>query len=155
MAEVQLRHWHGLACRNVTGYHPGHFKYTQNWVPEDPALVRVEPALASVTLQHFIDKVYKNSPPGIMRAALVYMVMADLHVFMDGNSRTAFTWLNRELEWSGNMPAIFPEKHALKGSLHQALADVRHNGGDLSPLVDVIIQGQGNALRFCEELVAG
>ena len=84
-AELHLRHWHGLACQNEDGLQPGHFKYTQNRIPSNPAQRRVEPALASTTFRHFMSEIYSKQPPGYARAAVVYMAIVDLHLFTNGN----------------------------------------------------------------------
>lgn len=153
-AELHLRHWHALACREVPGYQAGHFKYTQNWVADNPLLRRVEPPLASATFRHFISEIYCKLPAGYARAAAVRMALSDLHLFADGNGRTTWTWLNRELEWAGLMPAIFPVSRNIKADHTQARREVRASGGDLSPLVDVFIRAQQFAQEFCAELKA-
>ena len=153
-AELHLRHWHALACRDVEGFLPGHFKYTQNWSPRSPLLKRVEPERASGTFRHFFSNVYSPLRPGLLRAAVVFMGVCDLHLFADGNGRVALTWLNRELEWAGLMPALFRRDLGIKGELGKAMREVRSNGSDLTPLVDVIIRAQHYALEFCAELTA-
>ncbi len=151
-AEVHLRHWHALACRDMAGFLPGHFKYTQNWSTRSPTLQRVEPALASATFQHFIATMYATLEPGLLRAAIVFMTLCDLHPFADGNGRVALVCLNRELEWAGLMPALFRRELGLKGELGDTMKAVRANGGDLSPLVAVITHAQRYAQEFCAEL---
>jgi tetratricopeptide (TPR) repeat protein len=151
-AELHLRHWHLLACRELEGFLPGHFKYTQNWSTTSPTLKRVQPAMASGTFRRFITQMYNTLPPGLLRAAVVFMAVTDLHPFADGNGRVAITWLNRELEWAGLMPALSSRELGLKGELGDALKTVRTNGGDLSPLVAVIVRAQHHALEFCAEL---
>ncbi len=151
-AELHLRHWHALACYQLADFNPGHFKYTQNWIPDNPTVRRVEPALASATFSSFIRDIYSKLAPGYARAAVVQMALADLHLFEDGNGRIAFTWLNRELEWAGLMPALFNRKLGLKGELRKARREVRSRGGDLSPMVTVIISAQHYAREFCTAL---
>ncbi len=152
-AELHLRHWHALACRNLDGFQPGHFKYTQNWVASHPTVRRVEPALASATFRHFISTIYSELPAGYARAAVVYMALLDLHLFADGNARLAFSWLNRELEWAGLMPAILPNNWGLNGALGDVLNEVRLQG-DVSPIIAVLIRAENYARTFCAELVA-
>lgn len=151
-AEAQLRHWHALACRDLEGFLPGHFKYTQNWSTRSPLLKRVEPALASGTVRHFVADIYAGLPPGLLRAAIVFMAVCDLHPFADGNGRVAMLWLNRELEWAGLMPAVFSRERGLKGELGRVMHEVRTNGGDLSPLLAAITRAQREALAFCQAL---
>lgn len=151
-AELHLRHWHALACRNVPMFVPGHFKYTQNWVVRSPTLQLVDPAMASGTFRHFIKDIYHDVPPGIARATVVYMAVCDLHAFGDGNGRVALTWLNRELEWAGLMPALFGRDLGIKGKLGNAMREVRNNNGDLAPIYPVIIDAQSYAREFCSEL---
>jgi tetratricopeptide (TPR) repeat protein len=153
-AELHLRHWHALACREVAGFLPGHFKYTQNWVTRSPTMKRVEPALASGTFRHFIATMYPALEPGLLRAAIVFMAVLDMHPFADGNGRVALVWLNRELEWAGLMPALFRRDLGLKGELGAAMKTVRTNGGDLTPLLAVIKRGQDFAREFCAQLAA-
>ncbi len=150
-AELHLRHWHALACKNLDGFQPGHFKYTQNWVASHPTVRRVEPALASATFRHFISDIYGKLPAGYVRAAVVYMAMLDLHLFADGNARIGFAWLNRELEWAGLMPAILPNNWGLNGALTEVLNEVRAKG-DVSPIIAVLMRAQHYAEQFCTEL---
>jgi hypothetical protein len=152
-AELHLRHWHALACKNLDGFKPGHFKYTQNWVASHPTVRRVEPALASATFRQFISKIYSMLPPGYPRAAVVYMAMLDLHLFADGNARIAFAWLNRELEWAGLMPAILPHNWGLNGALTEVLNEVRAVG-DVAPIIAVLKRAQSYAAQFCAEITA-
>jgi len=149
-AEAALRHWHALACRGGVA---GHFKYTHNWTAESPDLKRVDPPLASATFQHFMRTLYPGFPPGPLRAAAVFMAVSDLHCFADGNGRLALTWMNRELEWRGQMPALFPGDLGRQGELGRAVRAVRATG-DLSPLLAVMARGQDVALQFCGELGA-
>ena len=111
----------------------------------------MQPALASGTFRHFVADLYSTLQPGVLRAAVVYMAVCDLHLFADGNGRVAITWLNRELEWAGLMPALFRRDFGLKGELGTAMKEVRSNGGDLSPLVASIVRAQYHALEFCAE----
>ncbi len=151
-AEVHLRHWHALCTRDIPHFMPGHFKYSQNGSARNPELPRVDPACASSTVQHFIREIYPTAPPGFGRAMLVFLAVTDLHPFADGNGRVAFTWMNRELAWAGQMPALFSEPLGFKGVLGDALRDVRNNGGDLTPMIAAIRAGQEHAHGFCAEL---
>ncbi len=112
----------------------------------------MEPALGSGTFRRFITDVYATLSPGLLRGSVVFMGVCDLHLFADGNGRVALTWLNRELEWAGLMPALFRHDLGIKGELGNAMKDVRTNGGDLAPLVAVITRAQQYALEFCAEL---
>lgn len=154
LAELRLRHWHALACRGIEGFLPGHFKYTQNWSTRSPTLKRVDPALASGTIRQFVTELYATLEPGLPRAAVAFMGLCDLHPFADGNGRIALTWMNRELEWAGQMPALFAREEGIKGELGKAMKEVRENGGDLTPLFDVIRRAQSGALEFCAALAA-
>ena len=151
-AELHLRHWHALACRELAGFLPGHFKYTQNLTTRSPTMKRVEPALASGTFRHFIATLYPAPKPGLLRAAIAFMALLDMHPFADGNGRVALVWLNRELEWAGLMPALFRRDLGLKGELGAAIKTVRGNGGDLAPLLSNINHAQQYAQEFCAEL---
>lgn len=153
-AELQLRHWHALACQEVIGFMPGHFKYTQNWAASNPGFQRVDPARASGTFRRFISDIYPDVQPGLARAAVVCMAICDLHLFTDGNGRIGMLWLNRELEWAGLAPALFSRELGIKGELGAARREVRNNGGDLSPLFSVIAAAQQYGLDFRAELAA-
>ncbi len=154
LAEVQLRHWHALTGVDLPDYSPGHFKYTQNWAAKNPTLKRVNPHQASATLQYFISDMYSQLRPGIVRAAVSFVAVLDLHCFADGNGRVLMTWLNRQLEWNGLMPALFHRDISLKGDLGKALRIARNQGGDLKPLLSVIHRGQAFAQQFLAELEA-
>ena len=151
-AELHMRHWHALAGREVPGFFPGHFKYTQNRTGTNPALKRVEPALASSTFRYFISDIYTDLEPGLIRAAIVWMTVCNLHPFSDGNGRVAMNWLNRELEWAGLMPTLFSSELGLKGELGKAMKVVRTNDGDLSPVLTVISKAQNYSVAFCNQL---
>lgn len=151
-AELHIRNWHALACRNVDGLMPGHFKYTQNWSRKAPLLRRVDPARTSGTFRRFVSDYYHDAPPGIARAAVVCMTVCDLHAFADGNGRIGITWLNRELEWAGLAPALFSAELGIKGKLGDARRAVRSNRGDLSSLIAVITEAQKFGIEFCGQL---
>ena len=151
-AELQLRNWHALACRDLSGFMPGHFKYVQNWMPSSPTLQRVDPAKASGTFRRFIGDLYQPTPPGLARAALVCMAVCDLHAFADGNGRLGITWLNRELEWAGLAPALFSRELGIRGKLGAARREVRSNRGNLESLVAVIREAQRFGCFFCSQL---
>lgn len=153
-AELHLRHWHALACREVEGFFPGHFKYTQNWSNRSPTIKRVEPVLASSTFRYFISDIYPEVEPGLIRAAVVWMAVCDLHPFADGNGRVAISWMNRELEWAGLMPALFAYELGLKKEMGVAMQRVRSGNGDLSPVLAVITRAQHYAVAFCNELAS-
>lgn len=150
--ESHLRHWHSLACQNQPGIIAGHFKYTQYWVPNDPTRRRGEPALCSATIRRFISEILDSIEPGYARAAAIMMAMSDIHPFADGNTRVSLTWMNRELEWAGMPPALFPLGTGLRDQLQRAMAQVRKKEGDLQPMVDVIQQGQQFSREFIKEL---
>ncbi len=151
-AELRLRHWHALACQGVDSILGGHFKYTQNWTARSPTLKRVNPSMASGTFRHFIEKTYCDFPPGIARVALIFMAVLDFHPFADGNGRVVLTWINRELEWAGLMPMIFTREQGIMGELGDAIIEVRGNGGDLTPVLAVMLRAQEFAGEFCQEL---
>ncbi|NND67562.1 MAG: tetratricopeptide repeat protein [Halioglobus sp.] len=154
LAEAHLRHWHSLCTRDVAGFMPGHLKYTPNGCGKSPTLPRVNPACASGTLQLFIRNMYPRMPAGMARGMLAFLAILDLHPFADGNGRVAMTWLNRELIWAGQMPALFSRDNSLKGALGAALRDVRNNGGDLTPMIAAIHTAQNYTRAFCEELAS-
>ena len=151
-AELHLRHWHALACQDVGSILGGHFKYTQNWTARSPTLKRVDPSMASGTFRHFIEKTYCEFPPGIARVALIFMAVLDFHPFADGNGRVVLTWINRELEWLDLMPMIFTREQGIMGELGDATLEVRGNGGDLTPLIDVMLRAQHFAREFCQKI---
>ncbi|MFK7975698.1 MAG: tetratricopeptide repeat protein [Halioglobus sp.] len=153
--EVHLRHWHSLSCQQQPGIYPGHFKYTRYWVPNEPTRRRGEPALCSATLRQFLNDGLEPLPPGVARAAALLMAMSEIHLFADGNTRTSITWMNRELEWAGMLPALFPLGTGLRDQLKYAMAQVRERNGDLKPMVKVIEQGQQFTREFLQELGGG
>lgn len=154
--ELHLRHWHGLSAKGLAGFSPGfspgHLKYTQNWAAKSPTLKRVEPAFASATLQCFLRDIYPALPAGLARAAVCFLAICDLHCFADGNGRVALTWINRLLEWHGEMPLLFTRELGMRGELGEAKRIARDNGGDPSPVIAVMQSAQQFARGFCEEL---
>ena len=110
------------------------------------------PPLASATFQHFMAQHYLQLRPGLTRAAVLLMVLTDLLCFDDGNGRVALTWMNRELEWAGLMPALLPSELGLQGNMGQAMRAVRAQDGNLSPLLAVLTRGQAFARELCDEL---
>ena len=150
-AEVHLRNWHALACKDVEGFTPGHFKYTQNWSARSPTLSRVDPSLCSGTIRYLISNIYNCLPSGLLRAVIVFLAIFDPHPFADGNARVGMIWMNRELEWAGLMPALFSNDLGFSGQLGEALVQIRNNGGSLAPLLAVINQAQQHAQDFCIE----
>jgi Fic family protein len=152
LAELHLRHWHALATRGIDGFLPGHFKYTQNWSTRYPTLKRVDPALTSGTFRQFTTELYAALQPGLLRATVAYIGFLDLHPFADGNGRVGLTWLNRELEWAGLMPALFPRDLSMKGEAGRKLKLARDGSGDLSGLLDVVRSAQLYAVEFSAAL---
>ncbi|NND65964.1 MAG: tetratricopeptide repeat protein, partial [Halioglobus sp.] len=150
--ETHLRHWHKLACNGVAGYHAGHFKYVRNVDLRSPSLPLVDPGATSSTFRIAAAKAYLNTQPGIERAAIAFLIVANLHLFGDGNGRVGMTWMNRELEWAGEMPVLCAEHLGLKGMFGHALRDVRDYGGDLTPMFDFIVAAQDYSKAFCTEL---
>ncbi len=150
--EVHLRHWHGLSVNGLADFSAGHLKYTQNWSAKSPTFKRVEPALASATLQCFMREIYPALPDGLARAAVCFLAICDLHCFEDGNGRVALTWINRLLEWNGEMPLLFTRELGMQGQLGEAKRIARTNGGDPSAVIAVMQRAQQFARGFCEEL---
>ncbi len=150
--EAHLRHWHRLCCDRVPGFQPGHFKYNRNVDYRNPDMALVDPGAASSTFRIAAEKAYLHAPPGVIRAAIAFLIVGDLHPFNDGNGRVGMAWLNRELEWAGEMPAVFALHLGAKGEFGKALYTVRTNGGDLTPILEAIGKAQDYAKRFCAEL---
>lgn len=152
VAEVNLRCWHSIASKDVPGFMPGHFKYSQNRVVGTQDIERVHPLKTSATLRAFITDIYRHMPQGMPRALISLMAVCDMHPFADGNARVAFIWLNRELENAGLMPALFSRDLSLKGDLGNAMTQVRHNPSDFTPLVNAINKAQIFARSFCDQV---
>ncbi len=151
-AEVAIRHWQALATHNLEGFMPGHFKYANNVLQSDRLMPRAEATATAQTFRQFIAECYCNLPPGLPRAALVLFAIIEIHPFVDGNGRTALTWMNRELEWAGLMPAVFTRPMGLRGELGKARRYVRRNPGDITPLLDAIRAGQALTGSIAEDL---
>lgn len=151
-AETYLRYWHLLATRGIADIVPGQFKMTRNQTRADLAKRRAEPHLAAGTFRRFISDIYAELPAGLPRGLVTIMAISDIHAFADGNGRLAMTWLNRELESTGQFPALFTRELGACGKRSDAMRKVRRSGGDLSFLVPVIIEAQQFARDFCVEL---
>ena len=150
--ETHIRHWHKLACNDVPGFMPGHFKYVRNLDHRSPTLPLVDPGATSGTFRVAAQNVYRAAKPGIESGVIAFLIILDLHLFGDGNGRVAMTWMNRELEWAGEMPILFTEELGPKGMLGGALSEVRKNGGDLTPMYEFIVTAQDHTRKFCLEL---
>jgi len=104
-AETCLRYWHALACRDLEGFLPGHFKITKNRA-DNPSVVRARPDRVTGSTRELLGKVAASVPDGLPRALLLLIGLLDIHPFADGNWRVAHGMMNRELERRGLMPAI-------------------------------------------------
>lgn len=151
-AESLLRLWHGMACRGLEDFLPGHFKINQNMVVRNPSITRAQPSRVAGSIRLLLGELRHSLPAGLPRALFLFLGVLDIHPFSDGNGRIALALMNRELECAGLMPTVFPSHLGLKGSLADAMVKVRHNGGDLSPLILPVLEGQHYASRFCNEL---
>jgi len=151
-AELNLRHWHALACRGVSGLHPGHLKYTRNQTLTNPLVHRAEPTQAAGTLRAFVKEIYPTLPPGLPRALVVWMAVLDIHGFADGNARVGLIWMNRELEWAGQTPLLFSRRAGITGALGEAVNALRRNRDDVTPLLECIGEAQRRSEAFCAEL---
>jgi Flp pilus assembly protein TadD len=155
-AELQLRHWHALATRGVPNTFPGHFKITTNEVFGQESKRRVRPHMVSGTVRYFFREIYAALPPGLPRGLVTMMAISDIHPFYDGNGRLAQTFLNRELEWTGQMPVLFTRDLGIAGGAFvKATGAVRRNTGSFEDVVAVVERGQQFARRFCGALETG
>ncbi len=151
IAEMHLRHWHALATNDIPGLAPGQFKMTRNLVHKSTK-ERVHPHLVTGSMRSFFSEIYSDFPPGMARGLVTMMAIADIHPFEDANGRLELSILNRELEWTGQMPALFTRELGFGAQLSHAKNEVRQNNGDLSSLVPIIHKGQQYAREFCAEL---
>jgi tetratricopeptide (TPR) repeat protein len=151
-AETYFRYWHALSTLNVSDMQPGQFKVTQNMTNADITKRRAEPHLVTGTFRHFITEIYTTLPAGLYRGLVTMLAISDIHAFADGNGRLGGAWLNRELEAEGDFPIILTSELGNKGRFSAARREVRRNGGDLSPMVDVVIEAQQFSRTFCETL---
>jgi len=151
MAEMHLRHWHALATNNISGLAPGQFKMAGNMVHKS-TMERTQPHLVTGTVRRFFSEIYSDLPPGLARGLVALMAIADIHAFEDANGRIALSLLNRELEWTGQMPVLFTREWGFGAQLSDAINAVRQNNGDVFPLIPVIRKGQRIAREFCAEL---
>ena len=152
LAECQLRLWHALACADIPGLYPGHFKYTQNKTRANRERKPAEPIKTAGTVRSYITDIYPNLPAGLPRGLASWMAISDIHAFADGNGRIALTWLNRELEWAGETPVIFNRDDGIGGEISATANEARSHGGDISRLLPVIRRAQARTVQFCEEL---
>jgi len=65
-----------------------------------------------------IVQAYKNDP--VELAAQIHMLIVDIHPFLDGNGRTARTFLNSILQSAGLPMAVFPHKKEYKDIVQEA-----------------------------------
>ncbi|MFT4520036.1 MAG: Flp pilus assembly protein TadD [Halioglobus sp.] len=151
-AEIQLRRWHAIAFTGAWEFMPGHFKYTKNLVAQNPGQHLVGPASTIGTFRHVMREIYPRVKPGLPRAIFIWMALCRIHPFVDGNGRIGRVWLNRELQWAGEMPALFPANSDLKAALERTMQEVYAKGdGDVSPMLPVFIDGQRCASECSRE----
>lgn len=150
--ECHLRYWHALACRGLDDFLPGQFKLLPNFVAGDPSVVRASPDRVAGTLRFLFDEVLNAVPRGMPRALVLFLGIADIHPFSDGNGRIAMALMNRELEAVGLMPTLLSAQSGCCGRFGHAIRGCRKSGGDLSALHEVIQEGQRFAAAFCKEI---
>jgi len=150
--EMHLRHWHWLATRELSEFVPGQFKMTRNLTRSDLDKRRAEPHLVAGTLRTAFKEIYSELPCGLLRGLVAFLAISDAHAFADGNGRLGLVLINRELEWVGQMPALFTREMGITGKLGAALRKTRKEDGDLAPVLPVVEEAQRFARQFCEEL---
>lgn len=152
-AEMHLRFWHSLAARNLPKVNPGQFKLTENRVIGYEQRHYTRPHLVAGTLRHYFREIYPTLPPGVARGLTTMKAIFDIHPFADGNGRLALVALNRELEWAGQMPVLFPRAQGLTGkSRAQATRDLPMEADAIPDLLTVVKSGQRFAHDFCTQL---
>lgn len=154
LAEASIRFWHLLSTKDLQFIPSGHFKMWTNMVGDDALVERTNVDKVLGTIQIFFNEVYATVSPGLPRAILAYYTLSEVHPFSDGNGRVAMTWMNRELEWNGEAPAIYDREMGLRGDLRVAKQALRDDPKNIQPLIDAIRSGQKYALEFCKKLAA-
>lgn len=152
LAESSIRFWHLLSTQNLDGFISGHFKMWPNELADDVVKTRTDVDKTPSTVRTFLRDIYPTVTPGLPRAILALYMLVEVHPFSDGNGRVAMAWMNRELEWNGEFPALYTRKMGLRGELMTARIALREDPRDIQPLIDAIRAGQGYAMGFCEEL---
>jgi len=153
-AELQLRHWHATAFKFQPGMLPGHFKYTPNRISHNTSQTLVSASKTIGTFRYFVQNVYPKTKPGLARAITVWMALSKIHPFADGNGRMGRIWLNRELLWAKQMPAIFCEGEGLRRELMSTMSRFFNSGReDIASLVPVFISAQQYAKHCCEQVL--
>jgi hypothetical protein len=152
-SEALIRYSHGTCTHGVgiEGLFPGHFKYTQSRSLGHPTARHVLPAKASGTWRHAIEIFISTMEPGFERAASIFLALASMHPFSDGNGRVALTLMNRELISAGLMPALFANELGPQGLL--GVAEERaHTVGAVDQLLEAVLAGQKHAYAFISAL---
>ncbi len=134
--EARIRYWHASLMWEHPAVFPGQVKPTPNLVRKNPLVKRVRPEHTVGTLRRFYAGVYRQSPPGPLRAIFVHYAIGEIHPFADGNGRLARFLANFELETAGWHPLVFTD-HASRSML-AALNGVRLIG-ELEPLRDLFL----------------
>ncbi len=102
---------------------PGQYKVVPNSVVVNPLAQRTPPDQVEATLARVFGEHYEQASPGLLRAALVYFVIADVHPFPDGNGRLGRWLMNSELQAAGMAPIVYPD--SLKPAFGKALWAIR------------------------------
>lgn len=152
-SEVLIRYLHMLSTRSVSlnGLFPGHFKYTQSRTLGHPTARHVIPSKAAGTWRHAIEHHVAPLSPGLERAGLLFVTMASIHPFADGNGRIGLNLMNRELVAAGLMPALFSNELGPQGLLAEA-EEAAHTKGAMDKIFQTIVKGQEHAVAFLSAL---
>ena len=136
-SEAWVRYWHALITSHRPDFFPGQMKPVPNFVLLSHRVSRAAPREAAAACATFFSTQYRAVPPGLARAALVYLAVIEIHPFYDGNGRVARFLLNAELELAGLDPVVFPK--AVRDAMTGALQRVR-SIGDLAPILDAVAE---------------
>lgn len=144
--EAWLRYWHARLLSETPEKLPGHYKAATNAIG-DRALT--PPENVAGTFRVLLTEIRSTLPPGLARAAFMYVAVNMIHGFADGNGRLSRFILNWEAESAAVPPIVIPL--SMRARVTQCM-DVAWFEGAIEPLVRCIEDARAETGRLLEQL---
>lgn len=141
--------WLRLRHAQIVGHRPelapGQLKLINNMVTNQPQVARTIPGAVAGTLRTWFGERMPRVPPGPWRAALLMLLMSEVHPFQDGNGRVQRYLVNAELASAELVPYLRPGNR--DDGLSPILNEARRSGA-IRPIVEWLAAGS----RYAAEL---
>lgn len=149
--ETALRYCHWLILHGLDDakFVPGHFKLQPNRVAHNATEPRAEPHCVVATIRQCLGELLPGVAGAEARAALLFLLAAKSHCFIDGNGRVGRFLVNFELERQGHAPVLVPA--ALKKPIGMALREI-YQSRDIAPMIEQIEAARSFTRGFLADL---